>query len=288
MSGSIRFDGRELVGLPDDAMCKLRGDRIGMVFQEPMTALNPLHTRRPPDRRAAAPASRPECRRRARARRCDCSSACRCPMRARGSTPIRTSCRAASASASASRWRWPAGPTLLIADEPTTALDVTIQREVLKLIAELVAEDEMALLLISHDLGVIARQRAARAGDVRRHRGRERADARSVRAARRIRTRAGCSRPGRGSARARGKRLATIAGRVPELVDLPPGCPFADRCPIVIDACRPRCRRCCRPGRRTARAASVCARLRSCRREPPGRSEGERSRRTARSARVHQ
>ena len=100
VSGSIRFDGRELVGLADAALCALRGDRIGMVFQEPMTALNPLHTDRPPDRRAAAPAPRPDGRARRAPRRCACSSACSCRMRRDGSTPTRTSCRAASASAS--------------------------------------------------------------------------------------------------------------------------------------------------------------------------------------------
>ena len=73
-------------------------------------------------------------------------------------------------------------PDLLIADEPTTALDVTIQRQILELIADLVAERGMALMLISHDLGVIAAERRPHAGDVRRQRGGKRADRRRVRA----------------------------------------------------------------------------------------------------------
>ena len=137
-------------------MCALRGARIGMVFQEPMTALNPLHTI---GRQIAEPlrlhkgvgaaAARAEALRLLRAR-----AAAR--RRASGSTPIRTSCRAASASVWCIAIALACGPDLLIADEPTTALDVTIQREVLELIAELVAEDGMGLLLISHDLGVMA------------------------------------------------------------------------------------------------------------------------------------
>jgi len=129
------------------------------------------------------------------------------------------------------------GPDLLIADEPTTALDVTIQREVLDLIAELVAEDGMGLLLISHDLGVMAEtvQRmlvmyggtvveSGPTAEVFRHLAHP--YTRGLFAA----------RPRLGMAR--GTRLATIPGRVPELADLPVGCPFAERCAWVADACR--------------------------------------------------
>ena len=129
------------------------------------------------------------------------------------------------------------GPDLLIADEPTTALDVTVQREVLDLITELVDEQGMGLLLISHNLGVMART-------VRRLMvmyGGSVVEAGSTESVfRRLAhpyTRAlFASRPRLGLAR--GTRLATIPGRVPELADLPDGCPFAERCERVVDECR--------------------------------------------------
>ena len=129
------------------------------------------------------------------------------------------------------------GPDLLIADEPTTALDVTLQREVLALIAELVREDGMGLLLISHDLGVMAetvqRMLVMYGGTV----------VESGPTADVFRTLAHPYTRGLFAARprlglARGTRLATIPGRVPELADLPAGCPFAERCSLVVDDCR--------------------------------------------------
>ena len=130
------------------------------------------------------------------------------------------------------------GPDLLIADEPTTALDVTIQGEILDLIGELVAERGMALLLISHDLGVMARtvgRMLVMYGGSVVEAGPTAAVFAHLRAplhARPVRAR------GRASALAARQRLATIPGRVPELVDLPPGCPFADRCGCAVAACR--------------------------------------------------
>jgi peptide/nickel transport system ATP-binding protein len=129
------------------------------------------------------------------------------------------------------------GPDLLIADEPTTALDVTVQREVLELINELVAERGMGLLLISHNLGVMARtvrRLMVMYGGIVAEAG----PTTSVfaRLAHPYTRALFASRPRLGLAR--GTRLPTIAGRVPELADLPKGCPFADRCPRVVDACR--------------------------------------------------
>jgi hypothetical protein len=129
------------------------------------------------------------------------------------------------------------GPDLLIADEPTTALDVTIQREVLDLIAELVREDGMGLLLISHDLGVMAdtvqRLLVMYGGTVV-----EAGPRPPSSSAWPTPTRAACLPRGRGWGWPRGTRLATIPGRVPELADMPAGCPFAERCALVVDACR--------------------------------------------------
>ena len=111
VTGSIRFDGAELVGLPEREMCNIRGDRIGMIFQEPMTALNPLHTSRAPGGRALAPAPRALRRRCAQASRSPCSNVSAFLTPPRASMPIRTSSPAASVSASVSPWHWRASPT---------------------------------------------------------------------------------------------------------------------------------------------------------------------------------
>jgi peptide/nickel transport system ATP-binding protein len=240
VSGSIRLKGRELLELSDPAMCELRGNRIGMIFQEPMTALNPLHTvgdqiaeplrlhRRMPRDAARAEALRllervqlPQA-----ARRLDAY-----PHQLSGGQRQRVTIAMALA----------CGPDLLIADEPTTALDVTIQGEILDLINELVEDSGMALLMISHDLGVMARVVArllvmyggtvvesGPTGEVFSHLAHP--YTRGLFGA----------RPRLGGSRAQGRkqRLVTIPGRVPELVDMPSGCPFADRCAWVIDACR--------------------------------------------------
>ncbi len=236
VEGSIRLAGQELVGLPDEAMARLRGDRLAMVFQEPMTALNPLHTigaqvaeplrlHRGLDRSAARTEALrlldrvklPEA-----AKRLDAY-----PHQLSGGQRQRVMIAMALA----------CGPDLLIADEPTTALDVTLQHEVLMLIDELVRGSGMALLLISHDLGVMARhvQRVAvmYGGSVV-----ESGPTAAVfeHLAHPYTQGLYAARPRLGATR--GTRLATIPGRVPELADLPAGCPFADRCGRVVDDCR--------------------------------------------------
>jgi len=236
VSGSIRFAGQELTTLDEASLCKLRGDRMAMVFQEPMTALNPLH---PIGRQigeslrlhrgVTGSAARAEALRLLErvqlpnaAQRLDAY-----PHQLSGGQRQRVVIAIALA----------CGPDLLIADEPTTALDVTIQREVLDLIAELVAEDGMGLLLISHDLGVMAdsvqRLLVMYGGTVV-----ESGPTQAVfeRLAHPYTRGLFAARPRLGLKR--GTRLATIPGRVPELADMPAGCPFADRCELVIDACR--------------------------------------------------
>jgi len=236
VSGSIRFDGQALATLDEDAMCALRGARIGMIFQEPMTALNPLHTigRQIAEplrlhRGLGAAAARAEALRLLQrvqlpqaSKRLDAY-----PHQMSGGQRQRVVIAIALA----------CGPDLLIADEPTTALDVTVQREVLELIAELVAEDGMGLLLISHDLGVMAETvqhllvmyggTVVESGPT---------EAVFQRLAHPYTRGLFAARPRLGLPR--GTRLATIPGRVPELADLPAGCPFAERCPLAVDVCR--------------------------------------------------
>jgi len=235
VTGSIRFDGQELVGLPERAMCSIRGNRIGMVFQEPMTALNPLHTIA---RQVGEPLRLHRGLSRAAARQealallervgiPDAASRLDAyPHQFSGGQRQRIGIAMALA----------CGPDLLIADEPTTALDVTVQKQILELIQGLVAERGMALILISHDLGVIAqnvsRMLVMYGGSVV-----ESGPTAAVFAARAHPYTRGlfAARPALGAPR--GTRLATIAGSVPELVDLPPGCPFAGRCRYTVEAC---------------------------------------------------
>lgn len=153
VSGSIRWDDRELVGLRDRDLARLRGDAIGMVFQEPQTALNPLRT---VGRQIAEPLrihGRAD-RRRARELAQAEADRVRLPSDVLTRYPHQLSGgqrqRVAIAMALACR------PRLLVADEPTTALDVTIQAEILDLLAALVAEDGMSLLFITHDLAVLS------------------------------------------------------------------------------------------------------------------------------------
>ncbi len=236
LTGSVVLAGQELVGRGEAALSQLRGNRVAMVFQEPMTSLNPLHTI---GHQVAEPlrvhqgvtrsAARVEALRlldrvqlpRA-TQRLDAY-----PHQLSGGQRQRVGLAMALACA----------PDLLIADEPTTALDVTIQGEILDLIAELVSERGMALLLISHDLGVMARSctrllvmyggAIVESGPT---------EAVFERLAHPYTRGLFGARPRLGATR--GSRLATIPGRVPELADLPAGCPFAQRCAWAIDACR--------------------------------------------------
>src|SRR4029077_1034383 len=232
-SGRLRLEGRELLGLDEAELWRVRGDRIGVVFQEPMTALNPLHSigRQVAEtlmlhRGMSAGASRREAIRLLdrvgipdAARRVDAY-----PHQFSGGQRQRVTIAMALA----------CGPDILIADEPTTALDVTIQNQILDLIGELVAESGMAMILISHDLGVIAenvrRMMVMYGGTVVESGPTAEVFARMghpyTQGLFRARPRLGARK---------GTRLKTIAGTVPELADLPAGCKFADRCALVID-----------------------------------------------------
>jgi oligopeptide/dipeptide ABC transporter ATP-binding protein len=239
-AGSIMFHGRDLLSLSEAEMRRVRGAEISLIFQEPMTALNPVFT--VGDQIAEAllvhgKATRAEARRQA----VRLLEAVKLPdperqvrhyphqlsggMRQRVLIAIALACQ----------------PALLIADEPTTALDVTIQAEILDLLREMKARFSLSLLLITHDLGVVA----------------ETADCVAVMYAGRIVEEAVvreifrnpkhpytkgllASIPGvtaQPSAGAPATRLHAIEGTVPDLSALPPGCAFGPRCPDRFEPC---------------------------------------------------
>lgn len=154
-TGRILLDGVDVLALDDAELAKLRGDRVGMVFQEPKTALNPLHRlgrQMTESLQVHYHLSRAQRREAAEdlARRVGLDDSARMlrsyPHQVSGGQRQRAAIAAAIA----------AGPALLIADEPTTALDVTVQRGVLRLFVELSEQQGQALLFISHDLAVVA------------------------------------------------------------------------------------------------------------------------------------
>ena len=236
VTGSIRLDGQELIGQPESALCRIRGNRIGMIFQEPMTALNPVHTIA---RQVGEPLRlhRGLTARQARAEALNLLQRVGIPDAASRLDAYPHQFSGGQRQRIGIAMALACGPDLLIADEPTTALDVTIQKQVLDLIQNLVAEMGMALILISHDLGVIAnsvqRMLVMYGGSVV-----ESGPTRALFANRAHPYTKGlfAARPVIGAPK--GQRLATIRGSVPELVDLPAGCPFAGRCSYTVDACQ--------------------------------------------------
>ncbi|PID40464.1 MAG: peptide ABC transporter ATP-binding protein [Proteobacteria bacterium] len=235
VGGSIRFEGSDLLKMNDDAMRRVRGRKIGMIFQEPMTALNPVlsigrqvteplmaHLGASPDH------ARIEASRWLDRVRIPASASCMNAyphelsggMRQRVMIAMAMICK----------------PKLLIADEPTTALDVTLQQQILSLIGELKTELNMAMLLITHDLGVVA-QTARRVAVMYAGRIVETAAVGPL-----------FAEPlhpyTRGLMRST-PRLGMPAGQIPEIPGMVPdatrpaaGCSFAERCPSVFQRCR--------------------------------------------------
>jgi peptide/nickel transport system ATP-binding protein len=234
-TGEVAYGGRNLLGLKDAELRRIRGCEISMIFQEPMTSLNPvlrvgyqieevIRTHLKVGRKEAEKIARgilravhipsPEVRMREYPHQMSGG------MRQRVMMAMAIAC----------------SPAVLIADEPTTALDVTIQAQLLRMLRELVDEKHMALLLITHDLGIIA----------------ENAETVAVMYAGRLVETAPSAmlfeRPAhpytvgllRSLPSARGVELRPIPGTVPRPGHLPPGCTFSDRCPCVVDACHDR------------------------------------------------
>ena len=242
--GALRFDGADLLAADEATLCKLRGRRIAMVFQEPMTALNPVRSigaQISEGLRLHLRLGRAE--REARTRRLLDRVGLPAPRFSPDLYPHQLSGgqrqRVVIAMALACK------PDLLIADEPTTALDVTIQAQILDLLQELVAEQSMALLLITHDLGVVA-DRAERVLVMYAGRVIESGPTAAVFGAMAHPYTSGlfAASPAHAgahpAARAPGAprpRLPAIPGTVPDPLHRPPGCSFAPRCPRAQADC---------------------------------------------------
>jgi oligopeptide/dipeptide ABC transporter ATP-binding protein len=236
LGGSIRFDGKDVLALSSRELRAIRGAEISMIFQDPMSSLNPvfrigdqitepLRMHRGMSRGAArAEAVQlldrvgiPSARERLDAYPHELSGG----MRQRVMIAIAISCK----------------PKLLLADEPTTALDVTIQDQILSLLLDLQADEGMAILLVSHDLGVIAQTcdrvcvmyggyvvEESPAADIF-ERSRHPYTAALLRALPEF------------AVERQGRRLTPIPGQPPDLANLPEGCPFRPRCEFVRPAC---------------------------------------------------
>jgi oligopeptide/dipeptide ABC transporter ATP-binding protein len=233
--GSIRLAGDELVGLPERVYRRVRGERVAMIFQDPMTALDPLY--RAGEQVAEALrfhfGLRPDVAR-GRVRDLFAQVGLAEPDAILDAYPYQLSggMRQRVMIAKALAFE----PGLLIADEPTTALDVTIQAQILELLRELVRERGMALLLITHDLGVV-HALCERAVVLYAGRVAEAAATADLFASPRHPYTAGLavSIP---DIAVRRRRLPQIPGTPPDPAALPSGCAFAPRCPAAVERCR--------------------------------------------------
>lgn len=237
VSGSVRLAGEQLLGMSDSAMSRIRGARIGTVFQDPMSALTPVYTVGDQIAEAIrvhhADITRTEARNRA-VELLDLVGIAQPDRRAR-SFPHELSGgerqRVVIAIAVAN------DPDLIICDEPTTALDVTVQAQILEVLKTARDVTGAGVLIITHDLGVVA-EFADRALVMYAGRAVEVATVENLYADRRMPYTAGLLGSVPRLSAPRGERLVPIPGAPPSMVALPPGCPFAPRCPLVIDDCR--------------------------------------------------
>jgi oligopeptide/dipeptide ABC transporter ATP-binding protein len=237
--GEIRFEGRNLLELADAEMRALRGNRISMIFQEPMTSLNPVMTI---GRQIAETAMLHQglSRQAAQARAVEMLTLVRIPEAERRIRQYPHELSGGMRQRVMIAMALCCNPQVLIADEPTTALDVTIQAQILDLIRELKEKLNTAVILITHDLGVVA-ETAQRIVVMYAGRKVEEAPVGELFAApRHPYTRglmAAIPRLGSAADNAR-RRLAEIPGMVPSLRGAPRGCSFAPRCAFATERCR--------------------------------------------------
>jgi peptide/nickel transport system ATP-binding protein len=236
VSGSATLDGRELIGMDDQEMSTIRGRRIGTVFQDPMSALTPVYTVGDQIAEAIRVHDRQVSRATARKRAVELlelvginqpqQRARAFPHELSGGERQRVVIAIAIAN----------DPDLIICDEPTTALDVTVQAQILDVLKTARDVTGAGVLIITHDLGVVA-EFADRALVMYAGRAVEKARVVDLYTDRRMPYTAGLlgSVPRLGAPR--GERLVPIPGAPPSLVTLPPGCPFAPRCPLSTSDC---------------------------------------------------
>jgi oligopeptide/dipeptide ABC transporter ATP-binding protein len=234
-SGEILFEGQDLAKISKEKMRTIRGDRISMIFQEPMTALNPVYTvgdqiaevfrihRGVSKREAQQEALRmlklvhiPDPAQRLREYPFQLSGG----MRQRVMIAMALACE----------------PSLLIADEPTTALDVTIQAQILRLMKELQQEKQTSIIFITHDLGIVA-EMADHVVVMYAGRAVEYGDVYSIFENPRHPYTKGLLQSIPSATVTKQQKLFTIEGTVPSLRNLPKGCRFNTRCPFAFDRC---------------------------------------------------
>jgi len=239
IAGRIAFGGRDLLALTEEEMRRVRGNEISMIFQEPMTSLNPVFTVGHQIAETLA-VHRGLTRAAAAARAVEMLRLVNIPEPGRRVTQYPHQLSGGMRQRVMIAMALACNPRLLIADEPTTALDVTIQAQILDLMASLKAQTGAAIVLITHDLGVVA-EMAQRVVVMYAGRKIEEAPVAALFARPRHPYTRGllASIPRLGEAGlAPRKRLAEIAGVVPSLREEIPGCVFAPRCPHATDRCR--------------------------------------------------